>query len=425
MVICDEFHLQLTCKCCRSCEIDTDMITTKFYLDCRAVKADVAAPLKIAITKDSKTALIHLHVTLLSNQWDKTKNAVKNHPQKRQLTTYITQRKLDIDNVIYTMVSNGECEGLTAREIKYKVLSILNPSSESMMRNTFEVRFQIFMNSKSGRTKQIYQRTFRQMRVYTKKGFSLLRFEDITKDWLTRFESYLIEKGLAKNTRNIHFRNIRAVFNDAIDNEVTTSYPFRKFKIKPEPTRKRSFTVEALRKVLTAKLPPGLELYRDFFALSFYLVGINIVDLCGLSCIDEGRVNYIRAKTHKPYSIKVEQEALDIINNHKGTDHLLYILDHYKSYRTFYTRLYKGLHEIVTELNNIDDGIVIKELSTYWARHSWATIASSLDIPKDTIAAALGHDMGNSTTAIYIDFDRTKIDEANRRVIDWVLYNKK
>ena len=64
------------------------------------------------------------------------------------------------------------------------------------------------------------------------------------------------------------------------------------------------------------------------------------------------------------------------------------------------------------------------ELTTYWARHSWATIAASLDIPKETIAAALGHG-GNTVTDIYIDFDVRKIDEANRRVIDWVLYGKK
>ena len=60
-------------------------------------------------------------------------------------------------------------------------------------------------------------------------------------------------------------------------------------------------------------------------------------------------------------------------------------------------------------------------ITTYWARHTWATIAASLDIPKETIAAGLGHG-GNTVTDIYIDFDRRKVDEANRRVIDWVYY---
>lgn len=58
-------------------------------------------------------------------------------------------------------------------------------------------------------------------------------------------------------------------------------------------------------------------------------------------------------------------------------------------------------------------------ITSYWARHTWATIAASLDIPKETIAAALGHG-GNTTTDIYIDFDRRKVDEANRKVIDFL-----
>ena len=64
-------------------------------------------------------------------------------------------------------------------------------------------------------------------------------------------------------------------------------------------------------------------------------------------------------------------------------------------------------------------------MTTYWARHTWATIAAvDLDIPKDTIAHALGH--GNNTvTDIYIDFDQRKVDKANRRVLDWVLYGKR
>jgi integrase len=60
----------------------------------------------------------------------------------------------------------------------------------------------------------------------------------------------------------------------------------------------------------------------------------------------------------------------------------------------------------------------------YWARHSWATVAIDLDIPKDTVAAALGHS-SNTVTDVYINFDRAKIDRANRMVLDYVLYDKK
>ncbi|MFK2229309.1 integrase [Bacteroides fragilis] len=57
---------------------------------------------------------------------------------------------------------------------------------------------------------------------------------------------------------------------------------------------------------------------------------------------------------------------------------------------------------------------------TYWARHTWATIAAGLDIPKETISEALGHEIGSSVTSIYIDFNRQKVDDANRKVIDYI-----
>jgi integrase len=72
------------------------------------------------------------------------------------------------------------------------------------------------------------------------------------------------------------------------------------------------------------------------------------------------------------------------------------------------------------ELSKLMTGI-----TSYWSRHTWATIAASLDVPDDVISLALGHSARNATTAIYIERDRKKIDKANRRVIDWVWYGKK
>ena len=85
--------------------------------------------------------------------------------------------------------------------------------------------------------------------------------------------------------------------------------------------------------------------------------------------------------------------------------------------------LNKRLKEIGALSGNETSRPLFPNLTTYWARHTWATLAAGLEIPKETIAAALGHG-GNTVTDIYIDFDRKKVDEANRRVIDWVFYGK-
>lgn len=124
--------------------------------------------------------------------------------------------------------------------------------------------------------------------------------------------------------------------------------------------------------------------------------------------------------------MKVEPEARVLIEKYAGTDHLLSIMDGRKDYLQYVRQTNNALRKIGDCDRSGLGGkkthhAICPELSTYWARHTWATIAASLDIPKETIAAALGHG-GNTVTDIYIDFDRRKVDEANRKVLDWVLY---
>lgn len=162
--------------------------------------------------------------------------------------------------------------------------------------------------------------------------------------------------------------------------------------------------------------------------LIFYLGGINIIDLCYLKEIRNGYIEYRRAKTGRLYKIKVEPEALEIIERYKGKEYLINIMDRYTDYRDYRQRINRNLGEIgTTEIVKDKIGKLRKkkrtasfpDLTTYWARHTWATIAAELDIPKETIAATLGHG-GHDVTDIYIAFDQRKIDKAIRQVIDYV-----
>ena len=235
----------------------------------------------------------------------------------------------------------------------------------------------------------------------------------------------------SKNARNIHLRNIRAVFNNAIDYEITTAYPFRRFKIRPEATRKRSMSVEELRRLFDYPVEPYAEIYRDCFKLIFMLIGINSVDLWGLKLITkDGRIEYKRAKTGRLYSIKVEPEAMEIINRYRGKNGLLCIADRWSDSRNFRHQCNKALQKIglVERKGRGGKKTITSEfegLTTYWARHTWATVAYDLGISKDVIAQALGHSDGHDTTNIYIREDSRKVDEANRRVLNWVFYGKR
>ena len=228
---------------------------------------------------------------------------------------------------------------------------------------------------------------------------------------------------------------LRRAFNWALDRDLTTNNPFRSYHIPSEETRMRDLPIEKMRQLMTLDLPGMYKEYRDIYLLTFYLIGINTVDLSRLTpeSLVDGRIEYRRSKTNKIYSIKVEPEAMEIINRYRGKKHLISIFDRYKDYKALQGSVNNalakmGLPDVDADgkIKKAGNGRVImkplqKGLSLYWARYSWATYAADLDIPKDTISESLGHSHGAKVTGVYIKFSRDKIDAANRKVIDYVL----
>lgn len=261
-----------------------------------------------------------------------------------------------------------------------------------------------FMNKKEERsTKEKYAQTVKKVKEYDSDATLAVNYL-----WLEGFEEYW-RKSLSVNSVAIHLRDIRSVFNWAIKNGWTSNYPFRQFSIKKESTRKRNISAETLAQIRDAVCDKEHVVYRDIFMLMFYLIGINIKDLCNarLSQIVDGRLEYRRAKTKKMYSIHVEPEAQEIIDKYKGKQKLLAVAEN-NDYRN------------VARLVNEYVGRIVPGTTTYYTRHSWATIAYSIGIPKDNISQALGHSMGAEMTEIYIERDEKIVDEANRKVLNYL-----
>lgn len=368
--------------------------------------------------------MLPLGVYATPEQWDPVAQSVRNVPNRAVLNSYLLNRRMVVSNLLLQSATEGKLVGLRIAEVKRLVEETLYP--ETNRKKMLVERFRKYIaKSAAARTRDMYSVTLRKILKFEKDGENLA-FEDITKDWLTRFDRWLAETGCpAVNSRAIHLRNIRAVFNDAIDDNITTWYPFRHFKIRYEETVKRALSVQALRKLFALPVEPWQERYLDCFKLSFFLIGINLIDLLNAKPLECGsdRLTYRRAKTRRLYDIKVEPEALAIINKYAGCNHLVCWGEGRTTYKTFLITLEKNLKLLGTK--NAEGEIVpaFPTLTTYVARHSWATIAAELDIPKETIAAALGHG-GNTVTDIYINFNMRKVDAANRKVLDYVLYDK-
>ena len=280
----------------------------------------------------------------------------------------------------------------------------------------FEPLFHAFINTKHGRTRELYECTLRKLHGYC-EDLASLPLEAINHEWLCGFEAFLAVTAPSRNARNIHLRNVRTVYYIAMDDGLVSRNPFRRFKIRPEPTPKRALTAAQLRKFVAAEVEPWLEKYRDAFLLMFMLRGINVVDFCRLERMEGNYIRYRRAKTGRLFEIRVEPEALALIRRLRGRNQLLYPLDRVKDYRTYTGKINKALQRIAATIPGFP------AITTYWARHTWATLAASIDIPKDTIAAALGHG-GNTVTDIYIDYDMRKVHNANRKLIRHVFGDK-
>ena len=382
------------------------MASIKLTLDKRARKQDGTYPVKLTISHHGQTSLHSLDVSLHREEWDARRCVVVGNANKAFLNSYLLQRLTEWKNAALQLQNDGKFKGKTARECRDMIRQYLSHDEQKPV--TFGEWFEHFKNThENARTRAIYDATWVQVRRYD-SGASERKFEDINKAWLDGFFRWCAKTSPSINARNIHLRNIRAVFNDAIDNDVTSAYPFRRMHITPVETPKRNLQVDTLRKIFTAEVEPWRRRYYDAFRLSFLLIGMNIVDLCGLTPdqYKGGRIQYNRRKTHRLYDIKVEREAREIIERNRGDGLLLSWAEGRTSYRQFAAKVNKFLPDNIT---------------TYYARHTWATIAAALDVPDDVISQALGHAARNSTTAIYIERSQRKVDEANRRVIDFVL----
>lgn len=229
------------------------MANTRFFLDTRNAKEGKPCVLKIAIAHKKKTAYISLDAKLVpSTQWDAEKEKVINHPDKLVLTTYINRVKNQIDSLIVRWTNDGEINSLSATEIKDRCMEELDPDRKKAKEDqtTFLYRFKKYAERMKPGSRRTFDHTLN--RLFAFKGeeqIGRLKFEDISVEWLTDFDNFMAKTAPSKNSRNIHFRNIRTVFNDAIEDGITSYYPFRRFKIKGEVTAKRDLSVEELRRL--------------------------------------------------------------------------------------------------------------------------------------------------------------------------------
>lgn len=293
------------------------------------------------------------------------------------------------------------------------------------------------------RTSQSYRAMLSRLEEFA--GSRNLMFSDITSNFLFNFDTFLrasdSKHGFGKISSSgvrLYIGKIQHLFNLAKlkynDEDVgivkIANNPFVKYKLpKVNGIKKKALSAEDIKRIKEFDIPvnmKGAMIARDVFVMSFLLCGMNTVDMYFLRPEINGRYEYERRKTagrrdDKAFiSIRIEPELEPYIDRYMDEvgDRAFNFFLRYSSDKQFVTK-------VNGNLKYIGDALGIENLTLYAARHSFATIArNDCGVSMDDVAMALNHKSGHDVTDTYIKKDWKRIDDVNRKVIDYVFGKK-
>lgn len=255
-------------------------------------------------------------------------------------------------------------------------------------------------------------------------GRSVLATEDLTVSLMKDFQNFMIARHLSLNTISLYNRNLRAVYNHALDEEILKMdrHPFRKVFTGIERTRKRAVKRDVVRRLMRMNLNDNVRMRfsRDLFLFSIYTQGMAFVDLAHLKVdnLSGHRILYRRHKTNQRIEIELADCAREIIERYHESDspYLFPILydqsrQHYRKYSTA-LRIYNRELHVLSQALQLD-----VPLSSYVARHTWASLAKWNGVNSSVISEAMGHRNAETTRIYLASLDMDVIADANRTVI--------
>ena len=252
-----------------------------------------------------------------------------------------------------------------------------------------------------------------------------LHFSEIDVTWLKKYELWLRRQGLAENTIGIRFRTFRRIYNLAIEQKIVKQecYPFREFRVSRlhQETAKRAVRKVDVLNILNYPVEGKghyMELAIDLFKFSYFMGGINFVDMAYLTWknISEERLIYYRKKTGKLINLPVQEDAKILLDKYRKAEGQYIFPIFNNSHKTEQQRLNR-LHKVITKVNaclkEIGEELHLPvTLTTYVARHSYATVLKRAGVPTSIISESLGHS-SEKVTQIYLDsFENSQIDKA-------------
>lgn len=386
-------------------------------------------PLMLRITKSRKRKYVSIGMSIDEKFWDFDKNKPKrNCPNKAAIDKLISIKLAEYNELIID---------LSAKQREYTPQSLAQTIDNKIECKTIGEMYNLLITEmkKSGKLGNlaVYKYSHDSLLKFCKNKLDI-PFSDIDPIWLKKYENWLNDRACKDTTKSQLFRTLRSVFNKAIERGIIKSdtYPFNRYKLSKFDlnTQKRAISKEDIQKIMALDLSEKsayFELARDIFLFSYFGAGINFTDIALITIADirEGRIDYNRKKTGKAISVPLcditnEIIAKYITEKHSNSDYIFPILNRkvHKTELQKRNRIHKCLGHINLRLKEIGEMIGLKTpLTTYVARHTFATVLKRSGVNIAIISESLGHS-DLATTQIYLDsFENSQIDEAMKNLL--------
>ena len=384
-------------------------------------------PLMLRICKDGKKKYQSLGISVLPRYWDFTRNKPKpNCPNKEYIQKIILDKQTELQQRMLEFNSEQK---------EYTTTTLLNDENKKFELKTVSQFYQELIeqcksNDKCG-NRLIYKSSYNSLKVFTKNQLDI-PFSAIDVSWLNKYEKWLRSKGNKETTMSLMFRTLRSAYNKAIKAKCArkSDYPFDEYKINKFDTKTQKRAIAKTEVLKFTKEVDNIgkrqyvQLSKDIFIFSYLCGGINFTDIANLTKanITNGRLHYIRQKTGKLIKLGISEEAMQIIKKYESESkgYLFPILNTniHKTPLQKQNRIHKMLGKINKNLKLIATQLnVDANMTTYVARHSFASVLKKSGVSIALISEALGHS-DLSTTQGYLDsFDNEQIDTAMQNLL--------
>jgi integrase/recombinase XerD len=380
-------------------------------------------PLYLQVIHNRKVKKIALNHSLHDFEWNTESNLPKKGIQNyKHLSIMIRSKLTDAEKLLLKLET--EKKDFSIDELCGK---IKGAESKISFNNYTKDQIERLMKANKIGNAISYRSALMATNNFT--GNKDLSFTDIDYKFLKRFEEFHLSKqGNTINGFNVYLRAIRAIYNKAIKEGLVSYeyYPFKDYRLKQTKTVKRAISKEDMLKIVDLDLPVDSKYWhtRNYFLFSFFTIGMSWVDMALLktSNIQGDRIIYKRSKTGKDYTIKVNNKITDILDYYSSgksrNDYIFPIISRTESEvlkRNDVKNKLKLYNKQLKEIGGMINCSV--SLTSYVARHSWASIANFSGVHIGVIAQGLGHDDIKTTQTYLAEFDHSEIDTANENIL--------